>query len=115
MSATRGQGVHGSGGRDYSPAQYRLVVDAIKAIPDGHAVTVELVSNATGVPGRTVREVISAADGVDILLGGEGNGYRRATCPSDAERLTRRYESQVRRMAERVERRRAWADWDAAS
>ena len=40
MSATRGQGVHGSGGRDYSPAQYRLVVDAIKAIPDGEVVTV---------------------------------------------------------------------------
>ena len=112
---TRSQGVHGSGGRGYSPAQYAAVVEAVKRVGGyGEALTVERISDATGIAGRTVREVLSAADGVDVLLGGDGQGYRLAADPSDAERLTLRYESQLRRMAERVERRRAWSRWSDA-
>lgn len=106
---TRSQGVHGSGARAYSPEQYQRVVGVILALPDGEAITVEALSAKTGISGRSVREIVSQADGVDFLLGGEGNGYRRALTAADARRLTARYESQAKRMQERSERRAAMA------
>lgn len=107
--ATRSQGVHGSGTRIYSPEQYRRVVGVILALADGETITVENLSAETGIPGRSVREIVSAADGIDVLLGGDGNGYRRALDAADAQRLTLRFDSQARRMRERSDRRQRMA------
>lgn len=105
----RTQGVHGSGSRDFKAKQYRAVVDMLKNLPAGARVTVEDVAVQTGVSGRAVREIVSAADGVDILLGGDGNGYQLAASLEEAQRLTLRLSSQASRMAARVERRNAKA------
>lgn len=105
QTVIRSQGVHGSGGRNYSPGQYTAVVRMIAGLAEGEVVTVEDVASQTGVPGRTVREIVSAADGVEFLLGGDGQGYRLATSQADAERLTQRHASQARRMFERSQRR----------
>lgn len=99
------QGIHGSGARSFDDDQYRRVVEAIRR----GSGTVEQITLATGVPGRTVREIVSAADGVDILLGGDGNGYRLAETREDSERLSSRLESQAQRMYARVARRRGYA------
>lgn len=100
------QGIHGAGKRSYEPEQYRAVVDLIRALGEGETLTVADVSRRTGVGGRTVREIVSAADGRAFLLGGDGNsGYRLAGSSEDAAQLTRRYTSQAQRMTERLLRR----------
>jgi hypothetical protein len=104
----RSQGTHGSGRRDFDPRQYRRVVDMITAM-DNETLTVEDVSRETGVPGRAVREIVSQADGVEFLLGGDGNGYRLATDAADAARLTQRFLSQAGKMHERAGRRSKYA------
>lgn len=95
------QGVHGSGSRDYEPEHVARVVAALK---DG-CTSVAAVSERTGIAGRTVRNIVSDYDGVEFLLGGSGNGYQLADGRDDAERLTRRFESQVNHMADRIARR----------
>ena len=99
------QGVHGAGWRDYTPEQYTRVVEAVRRDGAAAAVTVAQVSEATGIPGRTVREIVSDADGVEFVLGGSGNGYQIATSPADAERITARILSQASRMRDRARRR----------
>lgn len=96
------QGVHGSGSRDYRPQQ---VAPVVAALLDGCA-TVAAISARTGIPGRTVRTIISDHDGGDFLLGGDGNGYQLAGAAQDAERLTRRLQHQVDNMTRRIVRRR---------
>jgi hypothetical protein len=103
-------GVHGSGSREYSPRAYALVVAALKRLGDDEPITVTALSEQTGVPGRAVREIVSAADGVDILIGGSGvSGYTVARTRRQAAIVTAKLTSQARRMAERSERRVAFA------
>lgn len=104
---TAAQGVHGAGQRTYSIEQYNAVVSQILLLRERQQITVEEVSQRTGVPGRAVREIVSVADGVEFLLGGGGNdGYELATYQEDAKRITARLESQAKRMMERVARRK---------
>lgn len=84
------------------------MVAVIRALGLGESVTVEALAQRTGVSGRTVREIVSAADGVDFLLGGEGNGYQLADTPADARRLSARLGSQAARMQARLARRTAY-------
>ena len=102
------QGVHGSGGRSFSPEQEARVLDCLTAwfeVSD-EPVTVEQLSAATAVPGRTVREIVSRADGVSFLLGGDGaRGYQLASDALDARRYSARIESQARTMEARSSRR----------
>lgn len=101
----RTQGIHGTGRRDFTPAQEMAVVAAII----GGAKNVEAVTARTGVAGRTVREIVSAADGNHFCLGGSGNGYALANDATEAQRLTARLQSQVNRMQSRIDRRLAFA------
>ncbi len=105
------QGIHGSGARQYTARQYAEIVRLIQAEAGRRSLTVKELSDRTGISGRTVREIVSNADGDAFLIGGDSNdGYRLASCRSDAERSTARMESQMVRMRERVRRRRALAD-----
>lgn len=104
--ASRSQGVHGQGSRTYKAADYQRVVQALRRLPEGRVVTVVELSQMSGVAGRAVRNIISDADGVDLLLGGDGNGgYQLARSAGEAERLTLRLASQANRMSQRVRRR----------
>jgi hypothetical protein len=98
------QGVHGVGSREYSEEQYALVVETF--LVQDAPVTVAQLHAVTGVPGRTVRQIMSAADGVAFVLGGSSqDGYRRATDPAEARRLSQQLGSQVRTMSARLARR----------
>lgn len=104
------QGVHGVGSAEYDPAQYALVVRTFKRLAAHGPVTALALHQATGVPGLTLRQIMSAADGVDFLLGGSGAvGYQLASDAAEATRLTQRFGSQVRKMAGRIQRRRRMA------
>lgn len=108
---SRGHGVHGEGAVDYTPQQARRVLADLAVYEGAHRrTTVEQISERTGVAGRTVRQILSDADGVTVLLAGDDAGVYVAAYAEDADRLTRRLESQARRMNERAERRRGYAD-----
>ncbi len=105
--SSHAQGVHGSGGRAFSAAQYQRVVHVLQQYPDRSWKVADL-TDATGVPGRTVREIVSQADGAAFVLGGDATkGYRLAVNAEDALRATLRLASQAQRMTERVRRRDA--------
>lgn len=98
------QGVHGVGSGTYSDAEYQRVVEAFRRAE--WPVTVAGLHAASGVPGRTVRQIMSDADGVEFILGGTGSdGYRPAADPADARRLSQRFSSQVGKMTARLVRR----------
>lgn len=104
------QGVHGVGSAEYTEAQYALVVSTFKLLSAHGPVTALALHQATGIAGLTLRQIMSAADGVDFLLGGSGaDGYRIAASAAEATRLTQRFGSQVRKMAGRIQRRRRMA------
>ncbi len=102
---SRGQGVHGAGQPTFKPEQREAVVRALLDA-DG-PLSVESLSDITGVPGRAVRAIVSAADGECFVLGGDMNGgYVLAKSVEEAERLSRRLGSQIGQMARRLSRRR---------
>lgn len=108
--ATRGQGVHGTGSRTYTEAQHQAVCAYLRALPPGSYVTVEAMDHATGVPGRTIREIVRACDAVDFLLGGtDTKGYSLARDQGEARRKTAKFRSQARRMTARADQRDAYA------
>ena len=101
------QGNHGSGGSEYTADQYGKVVAFLEE--QTRMVTAEDICSATGVGGRTVRAILSDADGVDfVLILGDG-GYGVASSIDEVEPGSRRLASQARRMAERAERRDQYA------
>lgn len=102
------QGVHGVGSATFNADEYARVVAAFLAHTG--PVTAAQLHLETGVSGVTLRQIMAAADGVEFLLGGSGaEGYCRAETFEDAARLTDRFVSQIGRMSERVQRRRARA------
>ncbi len=104
----RAHGVHGNGSRSFDPDQRRAVVQALLAASG--PLSVEELADLTGVPGRSVRAIVSAADGESFVLGGDmRGGYVVAATLEDAERLSRRLGSQIREMARRLARRRGLA------
>jgi hypothetical protein len=107
MANVRAQGIHGVGSTEYTPAQKAVVVEALKRLTaDGAVVNVQTLNEVTGVAGMTIRYIISEADGVDFLLGGNGIGYQMARDAAEATRLSQRFTSQVKKMSGRIQRRR---------
>ena len=103
-------GVHGQGTRAYTPAQRSAVVAALRShVGPDRAVKVAALAAEAGVPGRTVRQLLSDVDGQEMLLAGGNEGVWVASLPDEAEEFTRRMESQIGAMAERVRRRRRLA------
>lgn len=103
-STSLAQGLHGSGSREYDWRQSEPVLAAIRNASHGAPVTVEDLVAHTGVAGRTIRQILSDADGVHLLLGG-GAGYFIAEFADDADSLTNALKSQIATMTARVERR----------
>lgn len=104
--ASQAHGTHGSGSRDFTGAEFALVWTRLERA--GCALTTAEIALSMGINGRTVRAILSAGDGLRGLLAGGDDGYRLARSLDDAEALTRRLESQARKMAERARRRRAF-------
>src|SRR5262245_57317864 len=94
------------GSREYSSDEYSKVVQSLRdAIC---SLNTDELAKITGIPGRTVRAVISAADGVEFVLAGGDEGYRIAARAEETDALNARLESQARKMLERVARRKAF-------
>lgn len=108
---SRSQGVHGTGAIDVTPAQKEAIVRALKEYEGNHRrVTVEKLSEITGIGGRTIRACVAEIDGVELLVGSDDDGMFVASYADDAEPFTRRLFSQARKMLGRAERRRVFAD-----
>lgn len=94
------------GSRDYDNQQHDRVIAAFHQLcRNGNAIQVEDLAHMSRVPGRTVRQIMTDADGVEFLLGGGDEGYRIAEWQEDAAVLTRRLRSQAFTLMERVQRR----------
>lgn len=103
----------GRGSREFTQAQYEAVKKYLLSACVGMAGlhTTEQLSANTGVEGRTVREIISQLDGMELLLGYlDKKGYFVAETQDEAEHYTGRLASQAQRMLERVIRRRRFAE-----
>lgn len=98
------------GTRDYDEATASKVIGVFRNLyRPGHGVQVDDLAFATGVPGRTVRQIMTDADsnGAGFVLTGGDDGYEIAEYQEDAEALTRRLLATARTLLERVERREA--------
>lgn len=95
-----------SGSPTWKLGEWRRVTTWVSAHPGAH--TNEEVCEATRTAGRTVRSILSAADGREFVTLAEDAGIGIAAWADEAEEGTRRLESQIREMQARVERRRAW-------
>lgn len=104
--ASRAHGTHGSGSRDFTTSDAEAVWLCLQAAKCD--LTVDQLVHSTGINGRTVRAVLSDGDGRWGLLAGGDDGYHIARDQDDAEGLTRRLESQARKMLERATRRRTY-------
>lgn len=102
------QGIHGSGGRGYDWRDLAVVRDILSHTTPRAALTVEDIHLATGVLGRTVRQIVSDIDGLDFLLGGT-DGYFVSEYQEDAAPLTHALQSQVDTMRFRLDRRTGFA------
>ncbi len=105
---TVAQGIHGSGGRLYDWRQLAAVRAAVLATARGQALTVESIVDATGIHGRTIRQILSDIDGLDFLLGGT-DGYFVCEYADESFGLTHMLQSQVETMHRRLARRTAFA------
>lgn len=105
----------GAGSREYTPAEYSSVVRVMIEHHRGpeNRMTYETLlathGELAGIGGRTLRAILSAADGVAFVLASGDAGVFVAETWSQAEPYTRRLLSQARRMADRAERRRQLA------
>ena len=105
------QGVHGHGSNAFNAAELAAVRAHICAVPSHAPETVATIANALGwADGRLVRAILSWLDGREVLLGGHNEGYFCCESADQGDQLTAALDSQLRRMQERVERRRTFAD-----
>jgi hypothetical protein len=97
-----------SGRRDYDDLVRARVIDTfVRLSRNGErAVQVDDIAGVSGVPGRTIRQIMTDADGSSFVLGGGDEGYCIAQYAEDADALTQRIENQANTMLERVARRK---------
>jgi DNA-binding FadR family transcriptional regulator len=109
--ATKAQGVHGAGARTYRPEQATRLLLILKNECAGPAnrTTVEALAARVGMNGRAVRDAISDLEKSRQVLTDFSEGYYVCETAEQAEQATRRLESQVKHMQERIEARRAMA------
>jgi len=111
---TKWTGASGTGSREYDSAQYRSVVERFKADHSGRARRIQLegFARACGVKGRTVRAILTDADGVDLLycfdLEGQG-GIFAAAFFDEAEYATANLAARAKSLTARIERRVEYA------
>lgn len=110
-SAPRSQGVHGAGSRTYQPSQATRVLLILKneCVGPANCTTLEALAARTGLNGRALREIIGDLEKARQVLTDFTDGYYVCETPEQAERATRRLESQVLRMQERIAARQQMA------
>lgn len=110
MAGSRNLDITRAGSREYTPEQERRVLAAIQNHVGGHAaVTTAQFSNALGIDGRVVRAVLSAHDGVDLLVGGGDDGLYLCEYADESEAFTHRLIAGARQALARSDRRAAYA------
>lgn len=109
--ASRSQGVHGAGGRTFKPEQATRLLLILKneCVGPENRKTVDELATRLGMNGRAVRDVISELEKARQVLTDFSEGYYVCETAEQAERATRRLESQVANMQERIAARRAMA------
>ncbi len=116
MSARpRWQGEQGRGNRDYSDVEYARVVRAMRSIVGReHAMRQQdfaALPDCAGIEPRALRAILSDADGVEFVIVEEGpDGRYVAAWAEETEGTTRNLAARARSLADRVERRRAFAE-----
>lgn len=104
----RAQGVHGTGSPKWSLGQFRVVVRFLLDAPGQHSIAE--ISEATGVPGRTIRAIVGRADGVHFAAEINNRGVGVALTADAIERGNRRLRRQIRRMEARIAGRERFRD-----
>lgn len=109
--SSRSQGVHGAGGRSFKADQANRLLLILKneCVGPDRRMTVEALAARVGMNGRAVRDAISELEKARRILTDFSDGYYVCETVEQAERATRRLESQVTHMQERVVARRAMA------
>ena len=109
--ASYSQGIHGAGARSYEPEQLDrlLLILTSECIGPRHPLTVAALSARVRMNGRAVRDAISNLEKSRRVLTDFSDGYYVCETADQAERATRRLESQVARMSERIKARRFMA------
>lgn len=109
--ASHSQGVHGAGARTYPPhmATRVLVILRNECVGREHMMTVESLAARTGINGRAVRDIVRDLELAQLVLTDFADGYFVCQTVEEAERSTRRLESQVANMQKRIEARRQMA------
>ncbi len=106
----RSQGVHGSGGRTFTPSQRASVVSVmLQHIGRRNILTLEQITELTSIAGRTVRQIISECDGVEFVNGGAKSGYFVAEYLEETVHGSAQLRSQALQMLARADRRDALA------
>ena len=108
MTDLRSQGVHGSGGRSYPPDKAGEVLRILKAdcVGPSRRIKVADLADRVGLLGRAVRDIVRDLELAGLVLTDFSDGYYVCTTRAEAERATRRLDSQVRNMCARIEARR---------
>ena len=106
------QGVHGSGGRTYTPSQAQHVLSVLINECRGphERMTVEELSDRVKMQGRALRDAIRDLEVAGLVLTDFTDGYYVCRTAEEAESATRRLESQVLNMQKRIDARRKMAD-----
>jgi DNA-binding transcriptional regulator YhcF (GntR family) len=109
--ASRSQGVHGAGARTFKPEQANrlLLILQNECVGPSNRKTVDELATRLGMNGRAVRDAISELEKERKVLTDFSEGYYVCETAEQAERATRRLESQIRHMQDRVVARRDMA------
>ena len=100
------------GQREFTAREYEKAVREMRVYHTGkdNGAPMEDIAIASGLPNRTLRAVLSAADGVEFVLGDDGEGnYFVAQYADETEHHTRKLLAQARSYRERAERRATMA------
>lgn len=97
-----------SGPRNYSEKEYHEIVELLATrVGSSKGLSLDAISQLTGVSGRTVRQIVGDADGQEFLIAHTPEEWLFvAECLEDAEALTKKLESQIGSMQTRVDRRK---------
>ena len=99
-----------SGSREYDDKQRTAVLHAFYMLAGAMgSVNVDQLADASGVHGRTVRQIMVDADGVDFLLAGGDEGYSIAEYREDAEAYSDRLRHTAVSLMERLSKREQYA------
>src|SRR5215831_8402656 len=106
--SSHSQGVHGAGSRSYKPEQARRVLLILRneCVGAEHTMTVDALATRVGLNGRAVRDIVRDLELARMVLTDFADGYFVCRSAAEAERSTRRLESQVANMQQRITARR---------